>query len=97
VGLAEESPGFGVGAPQSLLEQRGLGTIREQGYSIQDQELAQGLRSVSVPVYGRERMPVAAINIAVSSSRHDVEALRGPLLSQIREAAADISMKLKAL
>ncbi|MHC5794790.1 IclR family transcriptional regulator [Lacisediminihabitans sp. FW035] len=74
-----------------------LATIREQGYSIQDQELAQGLRSVSVPVYGRETVPVAAINIAVSSSRHDVESLRGPLLTQIRETAADISMRLKAL
>lgn len=74
-----------------------LELIREQGYSIQDQELAQGLRSVSVAVYGRGPSPVAAINIAVASSRHDVESLRGTLLSQLQAAAADISTRLKAL
>jgi IclR family pca regulon transcriptional regulator len=74
-----------------------LAIIREQGYSIQDQELAQGLRSVSVPVFGRADAPVAAVNIAVSSSRHDVASLRGALLDQLREAAADISVRLKAL
>lgn len=74
-----------------------LATIREQGYSIQDQELALGLRSVSVPVFGREPAPVAAINIAVSASRHDVKSLRGTLLTRLQEAAADISMRLKAL
>jgi IclR family transcriptional regulator, pca regulon regulatory protein len=74
-----------------------LATIREQGYSIQDQELAQGLRSVSVPVHGRGGVLVAAINIAVSSSRHDVESLRGPLLDRLRETAADISAKLRSL
>ncbi|CAN5283856.1 IclR family transcriptional regulator [soil metagenome] len=74
-----------------------LDLIREQGYSIQDQELAQGLRSVSVAVYGRGPSPVAAINIAVASSRHDVESLRGELLTQLQSAAADISTRLKAL
>ena len=74
-----------------------LASIREQGYSIQDQELAQGLRSVSAPVFGRGEVPLAAINIAVSSSRHDVDSLRGPLLTQLQEAAADISMRLRAL
>jgi IclR family transcriptional regulator, pca regulon regulatory protein len=74
-----------------------LALIREQGYAIQDQELAQGLRSVSVPVHGRDNATVAAINIAVSSSRQTVEELRGPLLDALQATAADISVRLRAL
>jgi IclR family pca regulon transcriptional regulator len=50
-----------------------------------------------VPIFGRADAPVAAINIAVSSSRHDVQSLRSVLLPRLQEAAADISMRLKAL
>lgn len=98
IGTESFSGGAGpnAAATRADLDAR-LATIREQGYSIQDQELAQGLRSVSVPVFGRGVAPVAAINIAVSSSRHDVASLRGPLLSQLQEAAADISLRLRAL
>jgi IclR family transcriptional regulator, pca regulon regulatory protein len=74
-----------------------LAAIRKQGYSIQDQELAQGLRSVSVPVYGPGSVPIAAVNIAVSSSRHDVESLRTVLLPRLQAAAADISLRLRSL
>ncbi len=73
-----------------------LTRIREQGYAIQDQELAAGLRSVSVPVFGPAGTPVAAINIAVSTARHDVESLRGPLLERARATATEISVRLAA-
>ena len=74
-----------------------LAAIREQGYALQDQEVAAGLRSVSVPVFGRDAAkPVAAVNIAVATSRHDVAALRGPLLEQLRATAEDISRRLRA-
>jgi IclR family pca regulon transcriptional regulator len=81
---------------RSELDER-LAVIREQGYAIQDQELAEGLRSVSVPVFGRDSVVAAAINIAVSSSRHSVETLRGPLLEALQATAADISIRLRAL
>nr|WP_274636122.1 IclR family transcriptional regulator [Microbacterium bovistercoris] len=73
-----------------------LAQIREQGYAVQDEEVAAGLRSVSVPVFGREAKPVAAINIAVASSRHDVAALRGPLRERLQATADDISRRLRA-
>ena len=60
----------GPNAARSLdaLRER-LAVIREQGYSLQDQEVAAGLRSVSVPVFGRDAAkPAAAINIAVSTT-----------------------------
>ena len=77
------------------LEER-LAPIREQGYALQDEEVAAGLRSVSVPVFGRDRLPAAAINIAVSTQRHDVASLRGPLLDRLRATADDISLRLRS-
>jgi IclR family pca regulon transcriptional regulator len=98
IGSHAFSTAAGPNAVSSLdeLETR-LAQIREQGYSVQDQELAAGLRSVSVPVYGRDAAPVAAINIAVASSRHTVESLRGTLLEQLQATAADITLRLRAL
>ena len=74
-----------------------LAVIREKGYAIQDQELAQGLRSVSVPVYGRGASPAAAINIAVASSRHDLASLENVLLPRLQEVAAEITLRLRSL
>jgi IclR family transcriptional regulator, pca regulon regulatory protein len=74
--------------------QRRLAEIREQGYAIQDQELAAGLRSVSVPVIGRDGRTVAAVNIAVSSSKRSAEDLRGPLLDRLRAAADEIMQRM---
>jgi len=87
----------GPNAATSLdeLRQR-LAVIREQGYALQDEEVAAGLRSVSVPVFGRDPQPAAAINMAVASSRHDVAALRGPLLERVRATADVISRLLHA-
>ena len=78
------------------LEKR-LSSVRADGYSIQDQELAQGLRSVSAPVFGQDEAPVAAVNIAVASSRRDVASLRADLLPILLDTVADISARLRAL
>ncbi|WP_417512306.1 IclR family transcriptional regulator [Microbacterium sp.] len=88
----------GPNAVSSFEELRShLGEIREQGYALQDQELAAGLRSVSVPLFGRDATPAAAINIAVSSTRHDVDSLRGPLRERMQATADDISKRLRAI
>jgi IclR family pca regulon transcriptional regulator len=98
IGAHGLSEGAGPNAVKTRAElDARLTLIREQGYAIQDQELAAGLRSVSVPVFGNGPIPLAAINIAVSSSRHDVESLRGTLLDQLRATAADITTRLRAL
>jgi IclR family pca regulon transcriptional regulator len=81
---------------RAQLDER-LAAIRERGYSVQDEELASGLRSVSVPIWGTAPQPAGAINIAVASSRHDLAALTGPLLTALQAAADDISLRLKAL
>lgn len=85
----------GPNAVRSLAElQDRLAQIREQGYAIQDQELAAGLRSVSVPVRGIGGRTIAAVNIAVSSSRRSADELRGPLLDQLRAASFDIERRM---
>ncbi|BDV31796.1 IclR family transcriptional regulator [Microbacterium terricola] len=73
-----------------------LAAIRDQGFALQDEEVAAGLRSVSVPVFGRDARPAAAVNIAVSTQRHTVDDLRGPLLERLRRTAEDISVRLRA-
>lgn len=87
----------GPNAAHSLDELRKrLAAIRAEGYALQDEEVAAGLRSVSVPVFGRGPQPAAAINIAVAASRHDLASLRGPLLEAIRATADDISLRLRS-
>jgi IclR family pca regulon transcriptional regulator len=87
----------GPNAARSLDELKDrLAVIREQGYSLQDQEVAAGLRSVSVPVFGRDAVkPAAAINIAVATTRHELAVLRGPILDRLRATADDISRLLR--
>jgi len=98
--LADHEFGTAAGpnAAPSLDDLRArLAVIREHGYALQDQEVAAGLRSVSVPVFGRDAgRPVAAVNIAVSSARHDLESLQGPLLTHLQATAADISLRLRS-
>jgi IclR family pca regulon transcriptional regulator len=87
----------GPNAARSIAElEPRLAEIRAQGYAIQDEEVAAGLRSVSVPVFGRDARPVAAINIAVATTRHDVASLRGPLLERLQRAADDISIRVRS-
>ncbi|WP_062312318.1 IclR family transcriptional regulator [Demequina rhizosphaerae] len=92
------SRAVGPNAARSAAElEPALAQIRADGYALQDQEVAAGLRSVSVPVLGRDGSPAAAVNIAVAANRHDVEDLRGPLLEALRATADDISLRLRAL
>ena len=92
---------FGAGQGPNAVTSRAaldaqLREVRAQGSAIQDQELALGLRSVAVPVFAGGPQPVAAINVAVSVSRHDVDALRGPLLERVIAAANEIGLRLAA-
>jgi IclR family pca regulon transcriptional regulator len=98
IGHTPFSGGAGPNAvsTREQLDER-LALIRERGYSVQDEELAQGLRSISAPIWGRGTEPAGAINIAVSSSRHDVASLQGALLDRLQATADDISLRLKAL
>ena len=60
---------------------------REQGYSIVDQELDSGLRSVAVPVFAGRGELLGAINISTNAARVDMETLMKVYLPRLQEAA----------
>jgi IclR family transcriptional regulator, pca regulon regulatory protein len=70
-----------------------LAEIKQQGWSLVDQELEEGLRSVSAPIRNRRGTAIAALNISAHASRVSIEQLKAnflPLLlhtvKQIEEA-----------
>ncbi len=62
-----------------------------QGFSIVDEELEKGLRSIAVPVCGRDGGLLGSISISVSSTRSTRENMRNQLLSGLQEVAERIS------
>ncbi|MEX2475253.1 IclR family transcriptional regulator C-terminal domain-containing protein [Marinobacter sp.] len=61
--------------------------VREQGYSIVDQELDSGLRSVAVPVFAGNGELLGAINISTNAARVDMATLMGVYLPRLQRAA----------
>ncbi|MEU6981849.1 IclR family transcriptional regulator C-terminal domain-containing protein [Streptomyces sp. NPDC046324] len=79
-----------VGELAAVLER-----VREQGYALVDEELEQGLRSISVPVRDRAGAVVAAVNVAMHSSRRTVEECVAEVLPELRATAARIEEDLR--
>jgi IclR family pca regulon transcriptional regulator len=50
-----------------------LTRVREQGWAVVDGELEPGLRSIAVPLHGRDGAVIAAINVSSSSTRESTE------------------------
>jgi len=86
----------GPNAKVSLDELRDeLLKIREQGWSMQDEELAHGLRSVAGPITGADGRVVAGVNFALQSrdwsTARIVRELRPVLLETCEEISALMS------
>jgi IclR family pca regulon transcriptional regulator len=64
-----------------------LQRVREDGYAVVDQELELGLRSMAVPLRGRNGDVVAAMNVAAPLERGSLEEIRGELLPALLAAA----------
>lgn len=76
----------------SKVKLRGIiAETRRQGWSIVDQELEVGLRSISVPIRDRAGGVAAALNVCCPSSRVTPEDMRGRILNELRESAEQIS------
>jgi IclR family pca regulon transcriptional regulator len=71
-----------------------LALVRGQGYSIVDQELEVGLRSIAAPIHDRAGAVVGAVNVSVHASRATVEAMRKKLLPPLLAAASRIDADL---
>lgn len=74
-----------------------LERVRAQGYAFVDGELERGLRSVAVPVRGRDGEVAAALNISTSVGRVTAERLRAEYVPLLRETASAIEHDLRLL
>ena len=71
-----------------------IGEVTTAGFCIVDEELEDGVRSLSVPIRGRSGRVVAALNIGTQVGRVPMKKLRGEFLPELLKAAADISSRL---
>jgi IclR family pca regulon transcriptional regulator len=71
-----------------------LERVREERCAMTDGELEEGLRSVAVPVRDRTGRAVAAVNVAMHSSRRTAAQVRTEVLPVLRAAAAGIEEDL---
>jgi IclR family transcriptional regulator, pca regulon regulatory protein len=91
IDFTRRGPNTVTSRPAFLLE---LKRVREDGFAINNEELAYGLRSIAAPILSRDAVAVAAINLAVHSSMVSMEDLVARLSPTLRAAAADISARL---
>ncbi len=71
-----------------------INVIRHDGWSLLDQELEAGLRSIAAPVRDGQGRAVAAINVSTVASRTDIDTLTKSFVPALLEAADLISTAL---
>lgn len=76
-------------SPSELREQ--LAEIRERGWALTDQELANGIRSIATPIRDGSGRTRAALNVTVHASETSTEKLRDEHLPRLLAAAGAIS------
>ena len=92
---ASFSTNHGPNAKLSLAElKQELGTIREQGWAMQDEELAYGLRSVAGPITTPDGRIVAGVNLAVQSRDWSTQRIVRELKPVVLATCAEISALL---
>jgi DNA-binding IclR family transcriptional regulator len=67
--------------------------VRTAGFALDDEEFAEGLRCISVPIRGHRGGIVAALGVAVPRMRGDAQQL-GLILSFLADGAIDVSRRL---
>ncbi len=70
--------------------------VAQQGYSIVDQELEEGLRAIAAPIHGAGDSVTAAINLSAHASRVSTAAMRAELLPALLETARRIEADLRS-
>jgi IclR family transcriptional regulator, pca regulon regulatory protein len=72
-----------------------LRLISRNGYSIVDQELELGLRSMAVPIQNPNGRIVAALNVGAHAQRVSIQEMQTKFLPRLRAAAQELSMLLR--
>lgn len=71
-----------------------IARVRRQGWTIVDQELEQGLRSIAAPVRDADGRVIAAVNTSTHSSRTSLDTMRRSWLPHLLATAENISAEL---
>ena len=71
-----------------------LANVRSHGYSLVDQELEIGLRSLAVGITDATGTVIAAINVSVAAGAYSTDELVDKLLPRLRAAAEAIEASL---
>lgn len=69
-----------------------LSLIRERGYALNDQEVANGLRGVAAPVLTEDGHPLAAINISIPHPLKGPEEIEDELAPKVMATAREIGL-----
>ncbi|MEU6230030.1 IclR family transcriptional regulator C-terminal domain-containing protein [Streptomyces sp. NPDC047042] len=69
--------------------------VRDQGYALVDEELEEGLRSIAVPVRDRTGRVVAAVNVAMHTTRRTAEQCVTEILPELHRTASRIETELR--
>ncbi|MET8427611.1 IclR family transcriptional regulator C-terminal domain-containing protein [Nocardia sp. NPDC004860] len=86
---------------QTLIDATGLRAeltkVRADGYSLVDQELEEGLRSMAAPIRDHTGSVVAAVNISTQSARYSTATVRKDLIPPLLAVAEAISSDLSRI
>lgn len=73
-----------------------LRAVARQGWSLVDQELESGLRSLAVPIRNRSGTVAAAMNLGCHAGRVSIESMTQKFLPVLQEASVRITSSLPA-
>ena len=71
-----------------------LRAVARQGWSMVDQELEPGLRSLAVPIRARSGVVAAAMNLGCHAGRVSLDTMREKFLPILQEASVRITSSL---
>lgn len=72
-----------------------LRLVQRNGYSIVDQELESGLRSMAVPIHDAAGRVVAALNVGAHAQRISIQDLQVRFLPHLRTAAQELCLAVR--
>jgi len=76
--------------PQALFDR--VREDRAQGFSIVDEELERGLRSLAVPIVDRNGQAVGAVNVSTHAARVTRNEMRDVFLPALKQLAERVGM-----
>jgi IclR family transcriptional regulator, pca regulon regulatory protein len=73
---------------------RAIRKARDDGYSLVDQEVEPGFRSISVPLRRLDGRVIASLNIGAHSNRCTLDTMRKALLPKLQALAAELRSQM---